>query len=250
MDKPSVGPRIPKRGSWKRGVAILNPCPRWLFPPEFPWLHRTSKLPGGPAITSKHHTLRNASIAFYFEIKYHLRGKIFINVILIVKDVQGEKRKPTVLHIWWPFSTWHLKCLIWLNNTSLNDALIKKQNNNKHVDIITGSTAIKFVVIIQLYKYMLHFSFIKVINPQAPSSLETHWLSLTTTQAVTSRLWYPPSQGLGRGLAFTFILNTENILIKQTEYLLIVIIFLFIWVYARWFWSKIQRFLVIHSHNM
>lgn len=28
--------------------------------------------------------------------------------------------------------------------------LIKKQNNKKHVEIITGSTAIKFVVITQL----------------------------------------------------------------------------------------------------
>lgn len=44
----------------------------------------------------------------------------------------------------------HLKCLIWLNNTFLNDMLIKKQNNKKHVEIITGSTAIKFVVITQL----------------------------------------------------------------------------------------------------
>lgn len=92
-------PEDSKEGLLEERGAILNPCPCWLFPPEFPWLPRTSKLPGGPAITSKHHTLRNASIAFYFEIKYNLRGKIFINVILIVKDVQGEKRKPTVLHV-------------------------------------------------------------------------------------------------------------------------------------------------------
>ena len=137
----------------KERVAILNPCPRWLFPPEFPWLHRTSKLPGGPAITSKHHTFRNASIAFYFEIKCNLRGKIFINDSYSNCEgcTRGKKETHCLIHLTVGFDCLiHLKCLIWLNNTFLNDVLIKKQNNKKHVEIIIGSTAIKFVVITQL----------------------------------------------------------------------------------------------------